>query len=234
MSSNGWRWTTSTGSRGWAGPSRRSRPASTRTQIHDAAFRIQQGIESGERVIVGVNRFVDAEERPVELQRVSDEDVRDADRPAAEAPRGSRSGRGVAGPRGRGARGPRDREPVAADEGGAAGAGDPRRGVRRAASASSASTGRRSSGVRLTTDAITSTRSRRGRRRPRRRRQGSTATSAKSGPPPEPQAASQTARRRRAASIPYVTTSDMPAHLRCRSPSADESVGVSSARWTSR
>ena len=45
-------------------------------QIHDAAFRIQQGIESGERVIVGVNRFVDAEERPVELQGISDEDVR--------------------------------------------------------------------------------------------------------------------------------------------------------------
>ena len=45
-------------------------------QIHDAAFSIQQGIESGERVIVGVNRFVDAEERPVDLQRVSEEDVR--------------------------------------------------------------------------------------------------------------------------------------------------------------
>jgi methylmalonyl-CoA mutase N-terminal domain/subunit len=45
-------------------------------QIHEAAFRIQQGIESGERVIVGVNRFVDAGERPVELQGISDEDVR--------------------------------------------------------------------------------------------------------------------------------------------------------------
>jgi methylmalonyl-CoA mutase, N-terminal domain len=46
-------------------------------QIHDAAFRIQQGVESGDRVIVGVNRFVDEDERPVELQRMSDEDVRD-------------------------------------------------------------------------------------------------------------------------------------------------------------
>ena len=46
-------------------------------QIHDAAFRIQQGVESGERVIVGVNRFVDEAERPVELLRMSDEDVRD-------------------------------------------------------------------------------------------------------------------------------------------------------------
>jgi methylmalonyl-CoA mutase N-terminal domain/subunit len=45
-------------------------------QIHDAAFLIQQGIESGERVVVGVNRFVDAEEKPVELQRISQHEVR--------------------------------------------------------------------------------------------------------------------------------------------------------------
>ena len=45
-------------------------------QIHDAAFRIQQGIESGERVVVGVNRFVDADERPVQLQGISDDEVR--------------------------------------------------------------------------------------------------------------------------------------------------------------
>jgi len=45
-------------------------------QIHDAAFRIQQGIESGERVVVGVNRFVDAQEKPVELQRISPDEVR--------------------------------------------------------------------------------------------------------------------------------------------------------------
>ncbi|MEO8476420.1 MAG: methylmalonyl-CoA mutase family protein [Actinomycetota bacterium] len=41
-------------------------------EIHDAAYRIQQGIESGERAVVGVNRFADAEERAIELQRVSD------------------------------------------------------------------------------------------------------------------------------------------------------------------
>jgi methylmalonyl-CoA mutase, N-terminal domain len=45
-------------------------------QIHEAAYRIQRGVESGERVIIGVNRFVDEAERPVELQRMSDEDVR--------------------------------------------------------------------------------------------------------------------------------------------------------------
>ena len=42
-------------------------------EIHEAAFRVQQGNESGERVVVGVNRFVDAGERePVELQRISE------------------------------------------------------------------------------------------------------------------------------------------------------------------
>ena len=44
-------------------------------EIHDAAYRIQQGIESGERVVVGVNRFADAGERAIELQRVSDEET---------------------------------------------------------------------------------------------------------------------------------------------------------------
>src|SRR5207248_8155120 len=44
-------------------------------EIADAAYRIQQGIESGERVVVGVNRFEDSEERPVEIQRISEEDV---------------------------------------------------------------------------------------------------------------------------------------------------------------
>jgi methylmalonyl-CoA mutase N-terminal domain/subunit len=44
-------------------------------EIHEAAFRIQQGIESGERVVVGVNRFVDSQEKPVELQRISEEET---------------------------------------------------------------------------------------------------------------------------------------------------------------
>ena len=41
-------------------------------EIHEAAFRIQQGIESGDRIVVGVNRFVDDDERPLDLQRVSE------------------------------------------------------------------------------------------------------------------------------------------------------------------
>jgi methylmalonyl-CoA mutase N-terminal domain/subunit len=44
-------------------------------EIHQAAFRIQQGIESGDRVVVGVNRFRDPEERPVEIQRIGEEEV---------------------------------------------------------------------------------------------------------------------------------------------------------------
>ena len=42
-------------------------------EIHDAAFRIQQGVESGERVVVGVNRFVEDEEEPLELQRLDEQ-----------------------------------------------------------------------------------------------------------------------------------------------------------------
>ena len=44
-------------------------------EIAEAAFRIQQGIESGERVVVGVNRFEDPDERPVEIQRIGEEEV---------------------------------------------------------------------------------------------------------------------------------------------------------------
>jgi methylmalonyl-CoA mutase N-terminal domain/subunit len=39
-------------------------------QIEESAFRWQSDVESGERVIVGVNRFAEAEQEQVELQRV--------------------------------------------------------------------------------------------------------------------------------------------------------------------
>jgi methylmalonyl-CoA mutase N-terminal domain/subunit len=45
-------------------------------EIHEAAFRIQQGLESGDRIVVGVNRFVDPQATPVELLRIADEEVR--------------------------------------------------------------------------------------------------------------------------------------------------------------
>jgi methylmalonyl-CoA mutase N-terminal domain/subunit len=44
-------------------------------EIHEAAFRIQRGIETGERVVVGVNRFVDETAKPVQLQRISEEET---------------------------------------------------------------------------------------------------------------------------------------------------------------
>jgi len=44
-------------------------------EIHESAFHIQQGIESGERVVVGVNRFHDPGEPSVELQRIGEEEV---------------------------------------------------------------------------------------------------------------------------------------------------------------
>jgi methylmalonyl-CoA mutase N-terminal domain/subunit len=39
-------------------------------EIEQAAFRWQQEVESGERVIVGVNRFTEGEEEPIELYRL--------------------------------------------------------------------------------------------------------------------------------------------------------------------
>ncbi|MGQ0668750.1 MAG: acyl-CoA mutase large subunit family protein [Actinomycetota bacterium] len=45
-------------------------------EIHEAAFRIQQGVESGERVVVGVNRFEEDEDRSLETQRIDEDEVR--------------------------------------------------------------------------------------------------------------------------------------------------------------
>src|SRR6186713_1046226 len=44
-------------------------------EIHEAAYRIQETIETGERVVVGVNRFEENEERELELQTISEEEV---------------------------------------------------------------------------------------------------------------------------------------------------------------
>jgi methylmalonyl-CoA mutase N-terminal domain/subunit len=44
-------------------------------EIHEAAFRIQRGIETGDRIVVGVNRFVDADGKDVELQQISAEET---------------------------------------------------------------------------------------------------------------------------------------------------------------
>jgi methylmalonyl-CoA mutase N-terminal domain/subunit len=44
-------------------------------EIHEAAYRIQRGIEDGSRVIVGVNRFEDPEEKPVDLQVIDESET---------------------------------------------------------------------------------------------------------------------------------------------------------------
>jgi methylmalonyl-CoA mutase N-terminal domain/subunit len=44
-------------------------------EIHEAAFRMQRQIESGERVVVGVNRFREPEERQPEILRIPEEEV---------------------------------------------------------------------------------------------------------------------------------------------------------------
>jgi len=45
-------------------------------EIHEAAFRIQQGVETGDRVIVGVNKFVEDDEALPELQRIGEEEAK--------------------------------------------------------------------------------------------------------------------------------------------------------------
>jgi methylmalonyl-CoA mutase N-terminal domain/subunit len=44
-------------------------------EIHEAAYRIQERIESGDRVVVGVNRYAEADEEPVELLHLDPEAV---------------------------------------------------------------------------------------------------------------------------------------------------------------
>ncbi|HJV05678.1 MAG TPA: methylmalonyl-CoA mutase family protein, partial [Actinomycetota bacterium] len=45
-------------------------------EIHESAFRIQQGVESGERPVVGVNRHVEEQDEPVELLQLDQGAVR--------------------------------------------------------------------------------------------------------------------------------------------------------------
>jgi methylmalonyl-CoA mutase N-terminal domain/subunit len=43
----------------------------TQRRIADSAYRMQRRIESGERVIVGVNRYTDTDASPVEIMRIT-------------------------------------------------------------------------------------------------------------------------------------------------------------------
>ena len=44
-------------------------------EIAESAFRIQQAVESGERVVVGVNRYQTDDEEPLELQTIDEAEV---------------------------------------------------------------------------------------------------------------------------------------------------------------
>ena len=103
-------------------------------EIDEAAFRYSQEVESGERVIVGVNRYEEAEPEPIELHRIDPEAERRqlertarvrAERDAEEAAEAAlaevRDGREG------------DGEPAPADARGAAGALHRRRDLQRAA-----------------------------------------------------------------------------------------------------
>jgi methylmalonyl-CoA mutase N-terminal domain/subunit len=46
-------------------------------EIHEAAFRIQRQVETEERVVVGVNRWAEEDEEPIELQGIDQEQLRD-------------------------------------------------------------------------------------------------------------------------------------------------------------
>jgi methylmalonyl-CoA mutase N-terminal domain/subunit len=43
----------------------------TQRRIADSAYRMQQRVESGERAVVGVNRYTETDARPVEITKVS-------------------------------------------------------------------------------------------------------------------------------------------------------------------
>ena len=86
-------------------------------QIQESAYRVQQAIERGDQVVVGVNRFRDDEARSVApaIQRIDPGGRAAPDRARPAGPRGARSG-GLGGEPGAGsrtcARG--EREPAAA------------------------------------------------------------------------------------------------------------------------
>src|SRR5213594_3704977 len=44
-------------------------------EIHEAAFRIQQSVEMGERVVIGVNRYASEEDEAVEIQTIDEQEV---------------------------------------------------------------------------------------------------------------------------------------------------------------
>jgi methylmalonyl-CoA mutase N-terminal domain/subunit len=60
---------------GFGGPVAAIEAGFYQDEIHEAAYRIQQGIEGGSRVVVGVNRFEEQADAAVEIQRIGEEEV---------------------------------------------------------------------------------------------------------------------------------------------------------------
>jgi methylmalonyl-CoA mutase N-terminal domain/subunit len=44
-------------------------------EIHESAYRIQRAVEDGERVVIGVNRYVEEDDEPVEIQTIDESEV---------------------------------------------------------------------------------------------------------------------------------------------------------------
>ena len=77
---------------------RRSRPGFQKREIEPSAYRIAQEIDSGERVVVGLNRFTVDEEEPYEPLRVDPAIEAAQARPAGPAARRAGRRRGRAAP----------------------------------------------------------------------------------------------------------------------------------------
>jgi methylmalonyl-CoA mutase, N-terminal domain len=58
-------------------------------EIHESAFRIQQAVESGDRVVVGVNRYQGKDEAPLDIQKIDESEV-EAQKERVRAHRGRR------------------------------------------------------------------------------------------------------------------------------------------------
>ena len=102
-------------------------------EIEQAAFRWQQEVEGGERVIVGVNRFMEGEEEPIELHRLDPEAERRQLERTARVRVGAQRAGGRDGPRGSARGGARRHQPPRSDARGAARPLHGRRDLQRAA-----------------------------------------------------------------------------------------------------
>ena len=125
--------TTSSASTAWGAPSTPSRRGFMQEEIEQAAYAYAKAVDSGEKVVVGVNRFVDEHGAPTEVFPIDAELQRAQVGPRGPGPGRTRPGGGGRRPGRRGGGRPGDPEPPRPDEGGPVAPRHPRRGVRRTA-----------------------------------------------------------------------------------------------------